>query len=68
MVKYVSTKRLSSPQTVVMHPGGSGGRQLDVLNAMVRDGYITAAVADKAYAEDLGPKLTATHQAAKPAQ
>jgi membrane peptidoglycan carboxypeptidase len=40
------------------------GRQLDVLNAMVRDGYITAAVADKAYAEDLGPKLTAAHQAA----
>ena len=40
------------------------GRQLDVLNAMVRDGYITAAVAAKAYAEDLGPKLIATHQAA----
>jgi membrane peptidoglycan carboxypeptidase len=40
------------------------GRQLDVLNAMVRDGYITAAVAAKAYAEELGPKLTATHQAA----
>src|SRR5260370_905446 len=39
-------------------------RERDVLNAMVRDGYITAAVADKAYAEDLGPKLTAAHQAA----
>ena len=39
-------------------------RQHDVLSAMVRDGYITAAVADKAYAEDLGPKLTAAHQAA----
>ena len=39
-------------------------RQRDVLTAMVRDGYITAAVADKAYAEDLGPKLAAAHQAA----
>jgi membrane peptidoglycan carboxypeptidase len=39
-------------------------RQHDVLSAMVRDGYITAAVADKAYAEDLGPKLAAAHQAA----
>ncbi len=39
-------------------------RQHDVLSAMVRDGYITAAVADKAYAEDLGPKLTAAHKAA----
>src|ERR1700681_885827 len=39
-------------------------RQHDVLAAMVRDGYITAAVADNAYAEDLGPKLTAAHQAA----
>jgi membrane peptidoglycan carboxypeptidase len=39
-------------------------REHDVLSAMVRDGYITAAVADKAYAEDLGPKLTAAHQAA----
>jgi membrane peptidoglycan carboxypeptidase len=40
------------------------GRQRDVLNAMVRDGYISAAVANKAYAEDLGSKLTAAHQAA----
>jgi membrane peptidoglycan carboxypeptidase len=40
------------------------GRQLEVLNAMVRDGYITAAVATKAYAEDLGAKLTAAHMAA----
>ncbi len=39
-------------------------RQGDVLNALVRDGYITAAVADKAYAEDLAPKLAAAHQAA----
>ncbi len=39
-------------------------RQADVLNALVRDGYITAAVADKAYAEDLAPKLAAAHQAA----
>ena len=39
-------------------------RQRDVLTAMVRDGYITAAVADKAYAEDLGPRLAAAHQAA----
>src|SRR6266550_3863095 len=33
-------------------------RQHDVLSAMVRDGYITAAAAAKASAEDLGPKLT----------
>src|SRR5881275_2134916 len=39
------------------------GRQRDVLDAMVRDGYITAAVADKAYQEDLRPMLTAAHQA-----
>src|SRR6184192_2762389 len=39
-------------------------RQHDVLSSMVRDGYITAAAADKAYAEDLGPKLAAAHQAA----
>ena len=39
-------------------------RQHDVLSAMVRDGYITAAAGDKAYAEDLGPKLAAAHQAA----
>ena len=39
------------------------GRQRDVLDAMVRDGYITAAAADKAYAEDLRPVLTAAHQA-----
>jgi len=38
-------------------------RQHDVLSAMVRDGYITAAAAAKAYTEDLGPKLTAAHQA-----
>src|SRR3989442_7419587 len=40
------------------------GRQRDVLDAMVRDGYITAAVADRAYQEDLRPMLTAAHQAA----
>src|SRR2546423_1434734 len=40
------------------------GRQRDVLDAMVRDGYVTAAVADKAYQEDLRPMLTAAHQAA----
>ena len=39
-------------------------RQRDVLTAMVRDGYITAAAADKAYAADLGPMLTAAHRAA----
>ncbi len=39
-------------------------RERDVLNAMVRDGYVTAVVADKAYAEDLGPKLAAAHQTA----
>jgi len=38
-------------------------RQHDVLSAMVRDGYITAAAAARASAEDLGPKLTAAHQA-----
>src|SRR5438270_2479096 len=38
-------------------------RQHDVLSAMVRDGYITAAAAARAYTEDLGPKLTAAHQA-----
>ncbi len=44
--------------------GHARDRQHDVLSAMVRDGYITAAVADKAYAEDLAPKLAAAHQAA----
>ncbi len=39
------------------------GRQRDVLDAMVRDGYVTAAVANKAYAQDLRPVLTAAHQA-----
>jgi len=39
------------------------GRQQDVLNAMVRDGYITQAVASKAFVEDLGPALRAGHQA-----
>src|SRR5437870_2420020 len=39
------------------------GRQRDVLDAMVRDGYITAAAADKAYAQDLRPVLTTAHQA-----
>ena len=40
------------------------GRQRDVLDAMVRDSYVTAAAADKAYAEDLRPMLTAAHNAA----
>jgi membrane peptidoglycan carboxypeptidase len=40
------------------------GRQRDVLNAMVRDGYVTPLVADRAYAEDLQPKIAAAHQAA----
>ncbi|MDQ6883088.1 MAG: penicillin-binding protein [Candidatus Dormibacteraeota bacterium] len=39
-------------------------RQHDVLNAMVRDSYITAAVADRANAEDLRPALTTASQAA----
>jgi membrane peptidoglycan carboxypeptidase len=39
------------------------GRQRDVLDAMVRDGYVSAAQANKAYAEDLRPMLTAAHQA-----
>jgi len=34
-------------------------RQRDVLDAMVRGGYITAAEADKAYGIDLQPRLTA---------
>jgi membrane peptidoglycan carboxypeptidase len=40
------------------------GRQRDVLDAMVRDGYVTPAAADKAYAEDLRPALAAARQAA----
>jgi membrane peptidoglycan carboxypeptidase len=44
--------------------GHARGRQRDVLDAMVRDGYLSAAVADKAYAEDLQPKIAAAHQAA----
>ena len=40
------------------------GRQRDVLDAMVRDGYVTAAAADNAYAEDLRPALSAARQAA----
>ncbi len=39
-------------------------RQRDVLDAMVRDHYIPAASGDKAYAEDLVPKLKATKEAA----
>ena len=37
-------------------------RQREVLDAMVRDSYITAAAANNAYAEDLGPALIAAHQ------
>src|SRR5205807_9459523 len=40
------------------------GRQRDVLVAMVRDSYVSAAAATKAYQEDLRPALTAAHQAA----
>jgi membrane peptidoglycan carboxypeptidase len=40
------------------------GRQRDVLDAMVRDAYITPAAADKAYAQDLRPVLNAAHAAA----
>jgi membrane peptidoglycan carboxypeptidase len=39
-------------------------RQKDVLDAMVRDAYVSAAVADKAYAEDLRPVLTAALKSA----
>jgi membrane peptidoglycan carboxypeptidase len=39
-------------------------RQRDVLNSMVRDSYISSSVADKAFAEDLQPKLTAAKEAA----
>ena len=38
-------------------------RQRDVLNAMVRDGEITAAAADRGYAEDLQARLTSARQA-----
>ncbi|MEO6796999.1 MAG: transglycosylase domain-containing protein [Candidatus Dormibacter sp.] len=38
-------------------------RQRDVLNAMVRDGEITAAAATRAYAEDLEARLTSARQA-----
>ena len=40
------------------------GRQRDVLDAMVRDGYISGAAANKAYAEELRPMLAAAHNAA----
>ncbi|HEY8738785.1 MAG TPA: transglycosylase domain-containing protein [Candidatus Dormibacteraeota bacterium] len=39
-------------------------RQRDVLNAMVRDGYITPAAAERAYAENLQARLTAAQQVA----
>jgi membrane peptidoglycan carboxypeptidase len=39
------------------------GRQRLVLDAMVRDGYITAVAANAAYAEGLHPKIAAAHQA-----
>ena len=39
-------------------------RQRDVLDAMVRDSYVTAAAADKAYAEDLRPILAAAQKSA----
>src|SRR3989440_693102 len=39
-------------------------RQRDVLDAMVRDSYVSAAAADKAYAVDLRPILAATQKAA----
>ncbi len=39
-------------------------RQRDVLNAMVRDRYVTAAVADTWYAQDLRPKVDAGKNAA----
>jgi membrane peptidoglycan carboxypeptidase len=38
-------------------------RQQEVLDAMVRDGYLTQGAASKADAEDLGPALRAAHQA-----
>src|SRR3989440_7703728 len=39
-------------------------RQRDVLDAMVRDSYVSAAASDKAYAVDLRPILAATQKAA----
>jgi membrane peptidoglycan carboxypeptidase len=39
-------------------------RQRDVLDAMVRDSYVSAATADKAYAVDLKPILAAAQKAA----
>src|SRR6202045_1507690 len=39
-------------------------RQRDVLDAMVRDSYVSAAAANKAYAEDLKPILAAAQKSA----
>ncbi|HEX9096006.1 MAG TPA: transglycosylase domain-containing protein [Candidatus Dormibacteraeota bacterium] len=39
-------------------------RQRDVLDAMVRDSYVSAAAADKAYAVDLKPLLAAAQKSA----
>jgi membrane peptidoglycan carboxypeptidase len=39
-------------------------RQRDVLDAMVRDSYVSAAAADKAYAVDLRPVLVAAQKSA----
>ncbi|HEY0492646.1 MAG TPA: transglycosylase domain-containing protein [Candidatus Dormibacteraeota bacterium] len=39
-------------------------RQRQVLDAMVRDGYVTVAAADRAYAEDLQTRLTKASQVA----
>src|SRR4030081_1532408 len=43
--------------------GHARDRQRDVLTAIVRDGYITAAFPDKAYADDPGPKPPPPHHA-----
>ena len=44
--------------------GEARARQKQVLDAMVRDGYVTAASAERAYSEDLQPRLTTASQLA----
>ena len=43
---------------------GARARQRQVLDAMVRDGYLTGAAADRAYSEDLQARLTTASQVA----
>ena len=43
---------------------GARARQRQVLDSMVRDGYVTAALADRAWAQDLEARLTTASQVA----